>query len=135
MKGTHAITSEQLSVAYWIVMVIGVILLICMIINDIHKKKHPPKTVVKTKLIDKHDNSHSSTRTSTSSALGRGIVGAAIAGPIGALAGAATARSETVTNSDTEYTFKVWWSDDTTSIERCKYDDANYRRFIEKIEL
>ena len=121
-----------------ILIIAGIVLfIICEVGSKLMppKPQKEPKTVVKTMLLDKHDNSHSSTRTSTSSALGRGIVGAAIAGPIGALAGAATARSETVTNSDTEYTFKVWWSDDTTTIERCKYDDANYRRFIEKIEL
>lgn len=114
---------------------ISFIIILSRILVRKQNAENDKKVVLKTKLITTHDTVTGTTTTSTGSVIGRGIVGAAVAGPLGAAVGAATAKQNTVNQTDTEYTFKVWWGDGTETVEKCKYEDYWYKRFIEKIEI
>ena len=96
------------------------------------KPKEEPH-IVKTVLLDKHGG-NSTVTTSTGSAVGRGLVGAAIAGPVGAVVGAGTAKQK-VTQSADEYVFRVFWDNDTVTIEKCRYNSDMYNKCIEKLEV
>jgi len=115
------------------IILIGLMFVGLMFAAKNNKKQCDEKVILKTVLLDKHGNTVSTTRTSTSSALGRGLVGGAVAGPLGAVAGAATAKQRTVSSSDDEYIFRVYWGDQTVTVEKCRYGDYWYKRYIEKL--
>lgn len=98
------------------------------------QRRERARTIVKTRIIDFYSNSHTTGRTSATSAVGRGIVGGMIAGPLGAAVGASTAKKKYTTNEQRVVIFKVWYADGHDEIKRVSQGSSDYNKFIEKIE-
>lgn len=107
--------------------------------ND--KKKEAEKletarqTVVKTKFID---SSHTVTQTATpktGSAIGRAVVGDTVAGPVGAIVGASTAKQKVTTEEKHETTFMVWYSDGTRKHETVANGTELYNFYMDMLDL
>lgn len=98
------------------------------------ERKERSTRVVKTRIIDSYSHSHTTGRVSTSSAVGRGIVGGMIAGPLGAAVGAGTAKKKYTTSEQRTVVFKVWYADGHDEIKKVTQGSADYNKFIEKIE-
>lgn len=88
------------------------------------------RTIVSVTLIG--TNSQSKTKASASSSVARGVVGGALFGPIGAVAGAVTPKRKTVTN-ETEATFAVKYASGRTQSETVQINGARYKELIKYI--
>lgn len=115
------------------IIMVSLIILVTLLAFKLDKKEKNRPHIVKTVLLDKHGG-NSTVTTSTGSAVGRGLVGAAIAGPVGAVVGAGTAKQK-VTQSADEYVFRVFWDNDTVTIEKCTYNSDMYNKCIDKLEV
>jgi uncharacterized membrane protein YeaQ/YmgE (transglycosylase-associated protein family) len=91
--------------------------------------------VVKTKFIDSSHTATSTSRTSTSSAIGRAAVGSMIAGPVGAVVGASTAKQRHTVNEHHTTTFMVYYSDGTHRHETVENNSSKYNLYMSKLEL
>lgn len=92
------------------------------------------RTIVKTRIIDSYGCTRTTGRTSTSSAIGRGVVGGMIAGPLGAVVGASTAKKKYTTREYRTVVFKVWYADGHEETKNVAQGSADYKKYIEKIE-
>lgn len=92
-------------------------------------------SVVKTKFIDSSHTATSTSRTSTSSAIGRAAVGSMIAGPVGAVVGASTAKQRHTVNEHHTTTFMVYYSDGTHRHETVENNSSKYNLYMSKLEL
>jgi len=72
-------------------------------------------------------------KTSTSSAIGRAVVGGAIAGDVGAIVGASTAKQK-VKNKHTT-TFLVLYKDGHKSLETVADESLEYQVYVDKLEI
>ena len=91
--------------------------------------------IVKTKFIDSSHTATSTSRTSTSSAIGRAAVGSMIAGPVGAVVGASTAKQRHTVNEHHTTTFMVYYSDGTHRHETVENNSSKYNLYMSKLEL
>lgn len=87
-------------------------------------------TPIRTKLVDASQTVTS--QVSTSSAIGRAIVGDVVAGPIGAVIGAGTARHKYKEHRHT--TFLVYYADGTRKVETVENGTTVYKRYIELLD-
>lgn len=95
------------------------------------------KEVLSCILIGNVTNLNSKTKTSTGSAVGRGLVGGALLGPVGAIIGAGTAKKKTVTKEiDTgERKFLVEYTDGTRSEETARVGTSRYQYLMSKLKM
>lgn len=114
-----------------------VILVICVIVLVIAVRmiaKNPPKKPpepIKTKFID---SSHTVTsQVSTSSAVGRAVIGGMIAGSVGAVIGAGTAKQNTYEKNTT--TFMVYYDDGSRKVETVSNNSYIYKKYMNLLEL
>jgi len=85
-------------------------------------------TPIKTKILD----GGTSATTTKAGGVGRAIAGGIVAGPIGAVVGAATAGHKT---TSTNYTvFKIWYQDGHSEVEQVEHGTAKYKKYLELIE-
>lgn len=93
------------------------------------------KNVVKTKLISVNGQG-SESFTSTSGAIGRAAIGSLIAGPVGGIIGASTARTHTVTrNSQSKYMFMVYYKNGTRKRDTVTEKDWKFDIYIDRLDL
>lgn len=86
------------------------------------------KTPIRTRILD----GGTSATTTKAGGVGRAIAGGIVAGPIGAVVGAATAGHKT---TSTNYTiFKVWYQDGHSEVEKVEHGTAKYKKYLELIE-
>ena len=86
------------------------------------------RTPVKTRILD----GGTSSSNTHASGVGRAIVGGIVAGPVGAIVGAATAGSRTTQNNYTM--FKIWYGDGHTSVEKVYHTDYHYKKYLELLD-
>ena len=79
-------------------------------------------TIVKTRIIDAYG------KTSTASAVTRGAVGNAVAGPVGAIVGASTAKSNRST------TFLIFYKDGKKKTRTVPNNSFEYQKYIKYLE-
>ena len=72
-------------------------------------------------------------KTSTSSAIGRAVVGGAIAGDVGAIVGASTAKQKVKSKHTT--TFLVLYKDGHKSLETVADESLEYQVYVDKLEI
>lgn len=112
------------------------LLIVCLIAMNKRKQAEyiPPvrkPQVIKTRFID---SSHTATsKTKTSSAVGRAAVGGLIAGPVGALVGAGTAKQKTVEHHTT--TFMVYYDDGSKKVETVSNGSYQYDRYMQLLDM
>ena len=99
------------------------------------EKENAENTVVKTKFIDSSHTATSSSRTKAGSALARGAVGGALLGPVGMVAGAASAKKKTVVKESHTTTFMVYYEDGTHKAETVSNSSALYEIYMSKLEM
>lgn len=92
--------------------------------------KKDDRTVVRTKLLT--DQSTYTSRGSVTSAAGRAVVGNLVAGPIGAMVGAGTAKR--TTQEQKSQVFKVWYKSGREGIETAAVGSARWKELVEKLE-
>lgn len=78
-------------------------------------------------------NVATTSKTSTSSAIGRAVVGGAIAGDVGAIVGASTAKQKVKEKHTT--TFLVIYKDGHKSLETVEDDSLEYQVYVDKLEI
>lgn len=96
--------------------------------NEEKEARRKATTPVKTKILD----GGTSSTTTQASGVGRAIVGGIIAGPTGAIVGAATAGKKTTEHNYT--VFKVWYEDGHTDVEKVEHGTKKYDQYIRLIE-
>lgn len=94
------------------------------------RAKEDDKTPVRTKLLT--DQSTYTSRGSVTSAAGRAVVGNLVAGPLGAVVGAGTAKR--TTQEQKSQVFKVWYKSGREGIETAAVGSARWKELIEKLE-
>ena len=133
---------EGLKTAFWfIVIMFGIVFvtaIITTIVNNADTAKEnrlKRKTVWKTRFIDSSHTATSSSRIRTGSAVARGLVGGALLGPVGAVAGAATGRQRTTVNEHHTTTFMVYYIDGSHRVETVENTTERYRIYMSKLEM
>lgn len=86
------------------------------------------KTIVSAEIIDTTHNQKS--KGSVTSAVARGVVGGAILGPVGAVAGAATHKRKTVTTKGGTVRFLIRYADGHNETKDVKIDSGEYKKLI-----
>lgn len=87
---------------------------------------------VKTRLLDSGTTTQMRTGGAVH-ALGRAAVGNLIAGPLGALAGAATTPGRV--SERREVAFKVWFEDGHTEVQVLTLPDVRYKKYLELLDV
>lgn len=98
-----------------------------MIEEPLVKVGKPQRAILKTKIIDTFTDS----RASTGSAVGRAIVGNLLAGPVGAVVGASTAKDK-ITR---ETMFMVFYTDGTREHKTVRNGSRQYEEYMKYLEL
>lgn len=121
--------------------IVGIIIL-CAVLNAGGPiktyKMEPPRqgrnerTIESVRIMDSSGPVYGS-KTSTTSAVGRAIVGDMVAGPIGAIVGASTAKQTPQKFSDGTMTFRITWSDGSQTTETVSKNSAQYRNLIDMV--
>lgn len=132
-----AMTSEQ-ELECFIYAAFGVLALLIVLLIIMGKRKqneYIPSVrkpqVIKTKFVD---SSHTATsKTKTGSAVGRAAIGGLVAGPVGALVGAGTAKQKTVERHTT--TFMVYYDDGSRKVETVSNGSYQYDRYMELLDM
>lgn len=94
------------------------------------QKERDDKTPARTRLLT--DQSTYTSKGSLTSAAGRAVVGNLVAGPIGAMVGAGTAKR--TTQEQKSQVFKVWYKSGREGIETAAVGSARWKELIEKLE-
>ena len=128
--------SEAESMELFIAVSAGMIVLCIFILIGNRKRdetipvRRQPQ-VTKTKFID---SAHTATsRVKTGSAVGRAAVGGMIAGPIGAMVGASTAKHKTTEHHTT--TFMVYYDDGTRKVETVSNGSHQYDKYMKLLDM
>lgn len=93
------------------------------------RKKEPQ--AIKTRFIDSSYTTQS--RVKTGSAVGRAAVGSLIAGSVGAMVGAGTAKHRTIEHHTT--TFMVYYDNDSRKVETVKNGTYKYNKYMELLDM
>lgn len=133
LQGT--MSQEQMLQQYSLISLGVIAVLICISVVCFKRSRNsPPKyrpVAVRTKFID---SSHTATaQTKTCSAVGRAAVGSLIAGPVGALVGAGTAKQKIVEYHTT--TFIVYYNDGSRKAETVSNGSYQYKRYMELLDV
>lgn len=130
--------SEDESMALFL-MIFGGAFVLCIIVLIFIGNRKRDETIpvrrqpqaIKTKFID---SSHTATsRAKTGSAVGRAAVGGMIAGPIGAIVGASTAKHKTTEHHTT--TFMVYYDDGTRKVETVSNGSYQYDKYMKLLDM
>ena len=93
------------------------------------RKEHATRTVMRTRIIDSSHTATATSKVNTGSAVSRGVVGGMIAGPVGAIVGASTAKQDTESKNITQP--HLWCTTATGREERIPWKtEANCITFI-----
>lgn len=130
-----SMSQEQMLQQYLWISLAVIFVMVCIAVVCFKRSKYsPPKyrpVAVKTKFID---SSHTATsQIKTGSAVGRAAVGGLIAGPVGALVGAGTAKQKTVEHHTT--TFMVYYDDGSRKAETVSNGSYQYKRYMELLDV
>lgn len=104
-------------------MVLAVVVLVRLGGNEKKEAPVPPKAV-KTKILDGGSDG------TKAGGVGRAIVGDIVAGPVGAVVGAATAGHKNMGFT----VFKVWYDDGHDDVEKIAHDDPKYMEYLKLLE-
>ena len=94
-------------------------------------KQQLGENIVKTKYMSGHHVT--TTKTSTSSAVGRAVVGGAIAGDVGAIVGVSTAKQKVKEKHTT--TFLVFYKDGHKKLDTVEDDTLLFEVYVDKLEI
>ena len=93
------------------------------------------KNIEKTKLITVNGQGAKS-YTTTNGAIGRAIVGSMVAGPVGAVIGASTARTHTTTKDEpSKYMFMVYYKNGSRERDTVTEDNWKFEIYMDYIDL
>ena len=95
-----------------------------------NKKEFNPNEIVRAAIIDNSASSYK-TKTSATSAIGRAVVGDVIAGPVGSIIGAGTAKKSTQEIKGKKVRFLVEYADGKKKTEDVKVDSRRYKELIQ----
>lgn len=116
-----------------------IILIFFYIGQAINRKKEEEwilENIYKTKLISVTNGDGSQSYTTTHGAIGRAAIGSAIAGPVGGIIGASTARKRTITTNDPpKYMFMVYYKDGTRERDTITEKDWKFEIYMDCIDL
>lgn len=87
-------------------------------------------TIVRTAIIDDSASSYK-TKKSTTSAVGRAVVGGAIAGPVGSIVGASTAKGSVQEIKGKKVRFLIEYANGKKKTEDVKIDSRRYKELIQ----
>lgn len=96
------------------------------------RQERNERTIVSVRILDSSGPVYGS-KTSTASAVGRAFVGDMLAGPTGAIIGAATAKQNPQKFSEGTMTFRITWSDGSQTTETVSKDSYTYKKLIEMV--
>lgn len=122
---------------------LGFLILVVFIIIIVYATKNQggssneKKEVLCCVLLGNVTNLQSKTKTSAGSAVGRGLVGGALLGPLGAVVGAGTAKKKTTTKEvdSGERRFLVEYTDGTRSEETARVGTSRYNYLMSKLKI
>lgn len=97
-------------------------------------EKERPR-IVKTAIVDSSHIATSSSKAKTGSAVGRAVVGGMVAGPIGAIIGAGTAKQKTTVTEHHTTTFMIWYTDGTRQHKTVENGGMWYNLYMEKLDI
>lgn len=123
-----------IAIIAFFVIAISVVLWIELIQENRILKKET-QTVVKTIFID---SSHTATVTQsprTGSAIGRAVIGGAVAGPVGAFIGAGTAKQKGTVDESHQTTFMVWYIDGHREHKTVSNGTKLYNLYMSRLDL
>ena len=100
-----------------------IVVFIGMAVNKQEQINASQPKAVRAQILDKND------KHTKGHAITRGVVGNAVAGPVGAVVGAISAKG----NDYTEVIFRIWWSDGKQTIETCRTSDPKYKEYLSLI--
>lgn len=102
--------------------------------NEIAQKRQEKHelatTIVRTTIIDDSASSYK-TKKSTTSAVGRAVVGGAIAGPVGSIVGASTAKGSVQEIKGKKVRFLIEYANGKKKTEDVKIDSRRYKELIQ----
>ena len=93
------------------------------------------RRIVKTKYIDSLHNYRQEVKSDTLDVIGRTLIGDSIAGPLGAIIGAASSEPKVTVWEEHETIFLVTYTDGTMKLDKVKNGSDIYRLYIEKLEI
>lgn len=133
LQGT--MSQEQMLQQYLLISLGAIAVLICIAVVYFKRSRNSlPKycpVAVRTKFID---SSHTATsQTKAGSVVGRAAVGSLIAGPVGALVGAGTAKHRIVEHHTT--TFMVYYDDGSRKAETVSNGSYQYKQYMELLDV
>lgn len=91
--------------------------------------------VVKTKIIDSSHTATSSSQSKVGSAICRAAVGGFVAGPIGSIVGAGTAKQKTTVTEHHTTTFMIWYTNGTRQHKTVENNGDWYNMYMEKLDI
>ena len=91
--------------------------------------------IVKTNYIDSLQNYRQEVKSDTLDVIGRTLIGDSIAGPLGAIIGAASSEPKVTVWAEHETIFMVTYTDGTIKLDRVKNGSDMYRLYMEKLEI
>ena len=120
--------------------IISIMMIIAKIIDtSIQVKKHrlddERERVVKTKFVDSSHTSTITSQTSLGSAIGRAVVGGMVAGTLGSVVGASTAKQKHTTHEKHSTTFMVYYKNGCNVVKTVDNSSAEYKLYMEKLEI
>ena len=99
------------------------------------KMEYLEQNVLKTKIIDTSHTATSTSRAKTGSSIGRAVVGGMIAGPVGSIVGAGTAKRKTEVQERHTTTFMVFYKDGSRRHETVENGSKLYNFYMNKVEM
>ena len=135
-----AFVKEYFGAIVFGVVALGTLFGVCKLMDDrkraqVYAFDSLRSSIVKTKIVDSSHTATASSKTSTASAIGRAAVGSAIAGPIGAVVGASTAKQRTTVSEKHTTTFMIYFSDGSRKHETVDNNSQKYELYMRKLEL
>lgn len=120
--------------------IISIMMIIAKIIDtSIQAKKHrlddERERVIKTKFVDSSHTSTITSQTSLGSAIGRAVVGGMVAGTLGSVVGASTAKQRHTTHEKHSTTFMVYYKNGCNVVKTVDNSSAEYKLYMEKLEI
>lgn len=99
------------------------------------RKEHATRTVMRTRIIDSSHTATAISKVNTGSAVSRGVVGGMIAGPVGAIVGASTAKQDTEVEEHHTTTFMVYYSNGTRRADTVENGTELYNIYMNKLDM
>ena len=99
------------------------------------KMENLRQRIVKTKYIDSYNNFRQEIKSDTLDVIGRTLIGDSIAGPMGAIIGAASSEPKVTVWEEHETIFMVTYTDGTQKLDKVKNGSDIYRLYMEKLEI